>query len=152
MYSKAEAAQLRQAFWTTFGQYMAPVPSAEGEPINWINYRTGLKYVQLRMRTEDRRASIGLELVHPDADLRALHFEQLQALGNMLPAVPGQAWQWQAEAELSGQALSRVYQELPGVSPLNREDWPALISFFKPRLLALDEFWSQARYPLEDLM
>lgn len=152
MYSKAEAAQLRQAFWTTFGQYMAPVPSAEGETINWINYRTGLKYVQLRMRTEGRRATIGLELVHPDADIRALHYEQLQALHLMLPPVPGQTWDWQPEAEENGQHMSRVQQQLDGVSPLNREDWPALISFFKPRLLALDEFWSQARYPLEDLM
>lgn len=152
MYSKAEAAQLRQAFWTTFGQYMAPVPSAEGETVNWINYRTGLKYVQLRMRTEGRRATIGLELVHPDADIRALHYEQLQALSNLLPPVPGQTWDWQPEAEENGLPLSRVQQQLDGVSPLNREDWPALISFFKPRLLALDEFWSQARYPLEDLM
>ncbi|MBX0291074.1 DUF4268 domain-containing protein [Hymenobacter sp. HSC-4F20] len=152
MYSKAEAAQLRQAFWTTFGQYMAPVPSAEGETINWINYRTGLKHVQLRMRTEDRRASVGLELTHPDTDIRALHYEQLLALQNMLPPVPGQTWDWQPEAEENGQLLSRVQQELRGVSPLNREDWPALISFFKPRLLALDEFWSQARYPLEELM
>lgn len=152
MYGKAEAAQLRQAFWTTFGQYMAPVPSAEGETINWINYRTGLKYVQLRMRAEGRRATIGLELVHPDADIRALHYEQLQALSNMLPPIPGQTWDWQEEAEENGQPMSRVQQQLDGVSPLNREDWPALISFFKPRLLALDEFWSQARYPLEDLM
>lgn len=152
MYGKAEAAQLRQAFWTTFGQYMAPVPSAEGETINWINYRTGLKHVQLRMRTEGRQATIGLELVHPDADIRALHYEQLQALSQMLPPIPGQTWDWQPEAEENGQPMSRVQQQLDGVSPLNREDWPALISFFKPRLLALDEFWSQARYPLEDLM
>ncbi|GAB3228739.1 hypothetical protein GCM10027346_13610 [Hymenobacter seoulensis] len=151
MYSKAEAAQLRQAFWTTFGQYMAPVPSAEGEPTNWINYRTGLKHVQLRMRTEDRRATIGLELTNPDADLRALQYEQLQALQNLLPPVPGQTWEWQEEAEENGQPMSRVQQELRGVSPLNRDDWPALISFFKPRLMALDEFWSQARYGLEDL-
>ncbi|UOQ78361.1 DUF4268 domain-containing protein [Hymenobacter sp. 5516J-16] len=117
MYSKAEAAQLRHAFWTTFGQYMAPVPSAEGEPVNWINYRTGLKHVQLRMRTEDRRASVGLELLHPDADIRALQFEQLQALHNMLPTIPGQEWEWQPEAEENGQLLSRVQQELRGVSP-----------------------------------
>jgi hypothetical protein len=30
MYKKGEASQLRQAFWTAFGQYVAPVPSAEG--------------------------------------------------------------------------------------------------------------------------
>ena len=49
MYSKAEATQLRQAFWTAFGQYMAPVPSAEGETTNWINYKTGFKHLYFRM-------------------------------------------------------------------------------------------------------
>jgi hypothetical protein len=81
VYSKAEATQLRQAFWTTFGQYMAPVPSAEGVPTNWINYKTGLKHVYFRMQADNRLASIGIELTHPDAGIRELFFEQFLALG-----------------------------------------------------------------------
>ena len=76
MYSRAEATQLRQAFWTAFGQYMAPVLSAEGEKVNWPNYKTGIKHVYFRMRADTRTASIGIELTHPDAGIRELFFEQ----------------------------------------------------------------------------
>ncbi|MFC7667142.1 hypothetical protein ACFQT0_06705 [Hymenobacter humi] len=40
------------------------------------------------------------------------------------------------------------------LSPVNlfsRDDWPALISFFKPRIIALDAFWADAQYTFEAL-
>ncbi|MFA6248901.1 MAG: DUF4268 domain-containing protein, partial [Mucilaginibacter sp.] len=49
MYSKDQASQLKQAFWTAFGQYMGPVLSAEGLRTNWINYKTGVKHIYFRM-------------------------------------------------------------------------------------------------------
>ena len=84
MYSKTEITQLRQAFWTTFGQYMQPVPSADGGPINWINYKTGLKHVYFRLQADNRHATIGIELTHPDAGLRELFFEQFREVRLLL--------------------------------------------------------------------
>lgn len=152
MYSKAEVSQLRQAFWTTFGQYMAPVPSAEGLPTNWINYKTGLKQVYFRLAADGRQASIAIELTQPDAELRALFFEQFEALKNLLHETLGEPWQWEAQAvDANGQPLSRIYQELKPVNLFSRDDWPQLISFFKPRLIALDAFWTDAQYSFDDL-
>ena len=147
MYSKTEVTQLRQAFWTTFGQYMAPVPSAEGVPTNWINYKTGLKHVYFRMQADGRRASISIELTHPDAGVRELFFEQFLELKPLLHETLGETWRWEADAvDANGQPLSRIFAELTPVNLFSRDDWPALISFFKPRLMALDEFWSNAQY------
>ncbi|HEX8505329.1 MAG TPA: DUF4268 domain-containing protein [Hymenobacter sp.] len=152
MYSKAEATQLRQAFWTAFGQYMAPVPSAEGETTNWINYKTGLKHVNFRMQADNRRASIGIELTHPDAGIRELFWEQFLELRTLLHETLGEAWTWDADATTEhGLPYSRIYAELGPVNLFNREDWPALISFFKPRIIALDAFWSDAQYTFEAL-
>ena len=152
MYSKTEVSQLRQAFWTTFGHYMAPVPSSEGVPTSWINYKTGLKNVYFRLRADGRRASIGIELTHPDAGLRELFFEQFRQLRPLLEEATGEAWTWQADApDDSGQPRSRIYQALHPVNLFNRDDWPRLISFFKPRLVALDEFWSTAQYAFDML-
>ena len=146
MYSKAEAAQLRQAFWTTFGQYMAPVPSAEGGPANWINYKTGVKGVQFRMYADQHRARIAIELTHPDAGVRELFFAQLLELKPLLHEALGEPWRWEPHApDDHGQPLSRVSTEMQPVNLFSRDDWPALISFFKPRLVALDEFWSGAQ-------
>lgn len=152
MYSKTEAAQLRQAFWTTFGQYMQPVPGAEGLPVNWVNYKTGLKHVYFRLQADNRRATVSIDITHPDAGLRELFFEQFGELRLMLEETTGATWTWQPEAtDEYGKPLSRIYQELTPVSIFNREDWPRLISFFKPRIVALDEFWNTAQYAFDEL-
>lgn len=152
MYTKAEASQLRQAFWTTFGQYMAPIPSAEGETTNWINYKTGLKNVYFRMQADNRQASIGIELLHPDAGIRELFFEQFLELRTLLHETLGEEWIWEAEAiDAQGIPVSRIYTELRPANIFSRDGWPALISFFKPRLLALDAFWADAQWSFEAL-
>lgn len=70
----------------------------------------------------------------------------------MLEETTGETWIWEAEAQdANGQTLSRIYQELKPVNLFNRDDWPQLISFFKPRLVALDEFWSTAQYAFDEL-
>jgi len=152
MYSQAEVTQLRQAFWTTLGQYMAPVLSAEGLPANWINYKTGLKNVYFRMHADTRRATIGIELTQPDAGIRALFFEQFEELKTLLHETLGETWTWEPTTlDANGQPLSRIYAMLAPANLFSRDDWPALISFFKPRLIALDAFWSDAQYVFEAL-
>ena len=152
MYTKAEASQLRQAFWTTFGQYMTPVPSAEGWPVNWINYKTGIKHLYFRMQADNRRASIAIEMTQPDAGIRELFFEQFLELRTLLHETLGEEWIWEPEAtDANGQPLARIYQEQNGVNVFDRESWPRLISFFKPRIVALDAFWTDAQYTFEAL-
>jgi hypothetical protein len=152
MYTKAEATQLRQAFWTTFGQYMAPVPSAEGDTTNWINYKTGIKHLYFRMQADNRRAFIAIELNHPDAGIRELFWEQFLELKTLLHETLGENWVWEANTlDAQGLPLSCIYQELSGVNIFNRDDWPKLISFFKPRIMALDAFWADAQYTFEAL-
>ena len=152
MYSKAEITQLRQAFWTALGQYMAPVPSAEGDTTNWINYKTGLKHVYFRMQADNRRATIGIELLHPDAGIRELFWEQFLELKPLLHEALGEEWTWEAHAtDAHGLPLSRIYTELAPANLFSRDDWPALISFFKPRLIALDAFWADAQWSFEAL-
>lgn len=152
MYSQAEASRLRQEFWTTFGQYMRPVPSAEGGPVNWINYKTGLKGVYFRLHADARLARISIELTQADADVRALFFEQFEALKTFFHELMGEEWLWEAEAtDDHGLPLARISRELRPANVFNRESWPALISFFKPRLVALDAFWADAQYSFEEL-
>ena len=46
---------------------------------------------------------------------------------------------------------SAGYIQVTDVSIFNKEDWPQLISFFKQRMIALDQFWSMARYGFDEL-
>ncbi len=152
MYSKQEASRLRQEFWTTFGQYMSPVLSSESEKINWINYKTGEKDISFRMNADNKKAFVAIEITHKDKDLQALYFEQFQQLKTVLQNTLEEEWTWLLHTpDEAGKTISRIYTETQNVSIFKKEDWSQLISFFKPRIIALDEFWSTAKYVFETL-
>ncbi|NHA02850.1 DUF4268 domain-containing protein [Mucilaginibacter sp. HC2] len=150
MYSKDEASQIRQAFWTAFGQYIAPQLSADGLRINWINYKTGIKHLNFKMQAGNRQAYIAIEISHPDAGMQELMFEQFKELKAVLNTNFNEEWDWELHTrDENNKLVSRIIKTLPSASIFNRNDWPALISFFKPRIIALDEFWSVAQYSFE---
>ncbi|MCP2044875.1 DUF4268 domain-containing protein [Pontibacter sp. HSC-36F09] len=152
MYTREQASKLRQAFWTAFGQYMSPVLSAEGIPTNWINYKTGLKNVYFRMQADKKQASIAIEMTQPDPEIQQMFFEQFEALKELLHDTVGEEWTWDLHTtDEYGKEISRIYTELKGVSVFKQDDWPALISFFKPRIVALDAFWNDAKYSFDEL-
>lgn len=152
MYGRQEAAQLRQEFWTRFGQYMSPIPNAEGEKINWINYKTGEKHIRVRMLADNKQAAVGLLLDHPDAGIQQLFYEQLSALENNLPQGSEAPWQWFLHRyNNDGRMQSGFEARIKEVNLYNREHWPRLISFFKEHILVLDQFWSENKYFFEAL-
>ncbi|MNJ87595.1 hypothetical protein D3C87_51160 [compost metagenome] len=150
MYSKDQVSQLKQEFWTAFGQYIAPQLSAEGLRINWINYKTGIKHLFFKMQADKRQATIAIEITHADAGMQELVFEQFKEFKKLLEAQLEEEWDWELGAvDEYGKKISRIYKVLPDVSIFKKEDWPALISFFKPRMIALDEFWSDAQHSFD---
>lgn len=152
MYSREEAAQLRHAFWTAFGKFMSPVPGAGGMRVNWINYRTGFRPVQFRMDATGKQAGIGIFLTDPDPGINELYFEQFQEYKTILHQYLDEEWDWVLHThDENGRQVSRIGTEIRGVSVFRKEDWPALIGFFKPRITALDEFWYDVKDGFESL-
>lgn len=152
MYSREQAAQIRKSFWIRFGQYMKPVPAADGGKVNWLNYKTGYKGFNFRMDVDKNEAFIGIVMTHKDADLRTLFYEQLLEMRSVLHSLLEEEWIWEEKAINDNyQEISRAYTLLPGVSIFKEEDWPAIISFLKNRVVALDEFWSLGKYHFEPL-
>ena len=150
MYSKDEAARLKQEFWTTFGQYMALENSSEDMRINWINYKTGIKYLYFKMEADNKKVRIGIEISHPDPGIQELIFEQFKEFKNILNGYLEEEWVWELHTnDEYGKLLTRISRVEHDKSIFKREDWPAIISFLKPRLMALDRFWSDARDSFE---
>ena len=153
MYTKQEISKQKQAFWTAFGRYMKPVLSADGEEISWLNYKTGNKYVYFKMDVDSRQAQIAMVVQHPDRDNQRTYFDRLGQLKVIFEETVGeQDWTWEPDStDEQGRTVSVVQKELVGVSLFKNEDWPAIISFLKPRIMALDAFWSMVRYQLSGL-
>ncbi|WP_207425577.1 DUF4268 domain-containing protein [Pedobacter sp. SYSU D00535] len=152
MYTREEASQIRREFWTTLGNYLAPYKSAEGAKVNWLNYKTGLKNVYFRMDADKRSASISIEITHPDLGIQELFFEQFLELKNILQGYMDEEWEWILHtSDENGKTISTISKKIFEVNIFRKEDWHKLISFLKPRMLALDEFWSDAKYSFESL-
>lgn len=150
MYSAEEASRVKQQFWTSFGQYMAPVLSAEQEKVNWINYKTGIRHLYFRMEAGSKQASISIEIMHKDAAHAAIIYKIFTDTRAALEACTGEEWDWEAlHINEHGQALSRIVKTLAPVNIFKQTDWPAIISFFKPRLIALDRYWSEHKMIFE---
>ncbi len=152
MFSKQEASTLKKKFWTAFGHYIKPIPSADGEKINWINYKTGVKNIAFWMDVSGKKAFVAIEISHADLNVQQLYFEQFLAMKKRITEAVGKGWNWQLHTTNEMvKTISSISISLGNVSLLNKNDWPALISFFKTYMIALDDFWSEAKYGFETM-
>jgi len=151
MYTREEASQIRREFWTTLGNYLSPLLSAEGMKVNWLNYKTGIRHIHFRMDADRQQASIAIELTHPDAGIRELFFEQFLELKTLFKNYTD-GWEWlQDSQDENGRQISKIIKTIEPVNIFRKQDWHTLISFFKSNILALDEFWSDAKYSFDAL-
>ncbi len=103
-----------------------------------------------RMDADHKKAYIGIELMHRDAGVQALYAQQLQQVKALLQETLEEEWIWFLNTKNEhGKTISRIYTEKGNVSIFKKSDWPQLISFFKPRIIALDIFWSTAKFAFE---
>lgn len=152
MYNKKLASEVRSKFWTTFGKYMDPVPSISETKVNWINYKTEVKHIYFRMDAENKTARIGIEITHRDKGLRNLFYEQFEEFKFLLHTTLNEEWCWDnSYTSESGNEIATIYTQLHSKSIFNENDWGEIFTFFKSRIIALDEFWSDAKDIFKDL-
>ena len=150
MYSKQEASLLNEEFWTTLGQYMAPIKSFEGQKINWINYKTGVRNIRFVLAVENKVASVTIELSHNDPLAHEAAYEKFILLKPVLEQISGVNWTWEKIiTDPHGRLVSMISLRKPKLSVLNKSDWPELISFFKNHLVSLDAFWCENKFIFE---
>ena len=154
MYSAQEISKQKQTFWTAFGKYMQPILSAEELPVTWVNYKTGVPGISFRMDADDKRVSIAIVISSSDPSRQQALYNRLTQMKQMIGEALGEKdWVWQASGpDEYGRMVSSVSKQLKGLSIHRQEDWPAMISFLKPRIIALDAFWSAGRYGFEELI
>ena len=102
------------------------------------------------MDADNTEATIAIELTHTDPLLRLHYFEQIQGMKTVFTEVTGEDWEWQpAQEDEHGNPISRISKTLKEVNIFRETDWPAIISFFKPRMIALDNFWGLVKDAVE---
>ncbi|QTV05106.1 DUF4268 domain-containing protein [Faecalibacter bovis] len=150
MYSKEEAFQKKKDFWVSYGGYMKLQMNAEGERINWINYKTGVKGIYFRTNVDRKFAEVMIQVDHPDPDFRQMIWEQLEEYEIVLQGYLGEDWIWTAQDfDDDGKEISTIKIRLENVSIFRDTDWPTIITFLKERMINLDEFWCDHKESFE---
>ncbi|MFB0903010.1 MAG: DUF4268 domain-containing protein [Nonlabens sp.] len=133
MYSKEEAKNRRQLFWTMFGKRYHR---------KWLLYDTKLKDVVLKFSFEDRRAMVSIDVNHEDEVFRAYYYEKLLSLKNIMIE--------QVSTELifdenylleSGKMISRVFVMHEGVKIQKQTDWPIVYEFYNNYMDKMEAFF-----------
>ena len=71
---------------------------------------------------------------------------KFEAVKNLFESIAGIDWKWEDQvADEHGVLFSRISKTAAGLNIFNEADWPAIISFLKPGIIALDQFWLEAR-------
>ncbi len=142
MFSKEEAYRIKKEFWISYGTYMKLQMNAEGNRINWVNYKTGVKGIYFRTDVERKHAEVSIEIAHPDPSIRLMIYEQFEEYENVLEGYLGEKWIWTKEDyDEDGKEISTIKITLDQISIFRETDWPIIISFLKQRMINLDEFW-----------
>ncbi|AUC80232.1 DUF4268 domain-containing protein [Nonlabens sp. MB-3u-79] len=142
MYSKEEAKNVRQQFWTMFGKRYDR---------KWLLYDTKLKDINLKFSFEDRRALVSIDITHDDTIFRAYYYEKLISLKNIMKEEVSEELIFEENYILeSGKTISRVFVMYEGVKIQKQTDWPEVYEFFYTYMDRLESFFREYKDFIDD--
>ena len=144
MLSKEERKQRNTEFWEGFRKEMRSTRSSNGKSINWINYPTDVKGVYLRLEADGNGVRMCFDIQPKDDGIRSILYEQMTELKRVMEDTVGEADCWnEFDRVFNGRNVSRIYWEDKSLNFYKNEDFEAIKSFFKVKLIAFDEFYQE---------
>ena len=142
MFSREEAKQIRQEFWTSFGKEF---------PHKWLLYNTKMKEIQLKFSFEHKVAQVSLDITDADELIRHYYFEKLLSLKTVLKDSYLPEIIFVKDYVLpEGKTVSRIYVEKEGVNIYNKKFWPEVKQFLAENMLKLEEFFDDFQDFIKD--
>lgn len=120
---------------------MSPVLSAEGEKINWINYKTGIRNLSFQMDASQDTAQLSINIMHRDDGYAYRLYEQFELLQLSFEEELQETWNWEKNRQSEHQQFVSSISIQLSCNVYKESDWPDIISFLKPRIIKLDKFW-----------
>lgn len=94
MFTRSEVKTLKASFWTAYGRYMKLQPQYGWEDKNWINYKTGIRYLHFSTDADQHHAYVAITYRHPDAEIRELFMEEWFKLQQHFLNHFDTEWEW----------------------------------------------------------
>ena len=141
MFSKEEAAQLRKEFWTSFGKSF---------PRKWLLYNTKIKGFAFKFQADRKKASVCLDIEHPEEIHNELLYDQILSLKVLLETeMPEVIFNDAFELEESHKVIHRIYVPFEGKFSIhNKNTWRDCYEFFAETMPKFELFF----YEYEDFI
>jgi hypothetical protein len=142
MLSKEELKIYKTTFWEEFKTYMFKHKSASGRKMNWLQYRTDLKDVYVRLETNKNSVSFCFDMQFKDPSIREIVWEQMGELKKVLSDEMGETGIWEEHFWNSTiNDFCRIYWEKSDLNYLKLDDRKEIFSFFEDKLICFDRFY-----------
>ena len=133
MFSKEEAKQIRQDFWTFFGKRYHR---------KWTLYNTGIKDLVLKFSMEGNRAMVSIDIEHEDELFRQYYFDKFVSFKSIMKEEISPNLVFDEEFMLaSHKIISRIYTYMEPVKITRKTDWPAVYDFFYEYMDKMEAFF-----------
>lgn len=143
MYSKEEAKQIKQRFWTTFGQ---------SYPRKWLLHKTKIKDFSFKFYADNKKAQVMLDIENKDEELRTIYFQKIESLKNVLLEnyLPEAIFEENYYLD-NGKLISRIWVEKHGISINNPDTWQDIFEFFYENMSSFELFFYEFEEYIKDL-
>lgn len=142
MFNKEESKQIRQEFWTTFGQQY---------PRKWLLYNTKIKELVLKFTFTTKIAQVSIDIESKEELYKEYYYDKLWSLETLLKTQYLPNAILDPNYELApGRFVSRVYVELEGVSIHDKRTWPRTFEFFYENMSQLELFFHEFAHFIRD--
>ena len=134
MYSKEEAAKLRQEFWTSFGKSF---------PRKWLLYHTKIKDFNFKFVADQKKALVCLDIESNDTNKNQLLYNKLLELKTILTEdyLPDVVFDDVCLLD-TGKLIQRVYVKYQGEFNIhNKNTWQGAFLFFNEAMHQFEEFY-----------
>tara|TARA_R110001632_G_scaffold1883_1_gene8400 strand:- start:73561 stop:73995 length:435 start_codon:yes stop_codon:yes gene_type:complete len=141
MFSKEEAAALRQEFWTSFGKSF---------PRKWLLYNTKIKGISFKFVADRKKAMVCLDIDHSEEISNEILYHQLLSLKAILTNeyFPDVIFDPSYELE-NGKIIHRIYiNHTEKFSIYNKDTWRACYEFYMKTMPKFEQFF----YEYEDII
>ena len=142
MLSKEELKHYKITFWEEFKQHMSKHRSASGRKMNWLQYKTDIKQIFLRLETNKSNVRVCFDIQFKDAGIRSIVWEQMGELKKVLNDEMKEDGVW--EEHFWNDTIDdfcRIYWEKSDLNYLDKNNKQAIFNFFEDKLICFDKFY-----------
>jgi len=142
MLSKEALKNLNTEFWFGFKKRMQKHKSCSGKKTNWLNYKTNLSHIFVRMETDKGVIRFCFDFQLKDNEIREIVWEQMHELKTVLESEMGEEAVWHENYPSDHvHYLNRIFWQKEGLNYLNQEDTEEIYAYFEHKLLCFDRFY-----------